>query len=83
MNLLLFLILVALFVVLTPGVVLSLPPKANKLTTALTHGVIFALVWTLVHKPLWRFSSRFEGMATVPAPSSTSASASADPNKKK
>ena len=68
MNLVLFLILVALFVALTPGVLVYLPPKANKLTTALTHGVIFALLWTLLHKPLWQFTSRFEGMTDPVVP---------------
>jgi len=39
-----------LFVVLTPGVLLRLPPGGSKLTVAITHGVVFALVFHLTHK---------------------------------
>ena len=70
MNAFLFIVLILLFVALTPNILLSLPPKASKLTVAFTHGLVFAVVWTLVHKPLWRFgesmghSMRMEGLAT-------------------
>ena len=70
MNAFLFIVLILLFVALTPNILLSLPPKASKLTVAFTHGLVFAVVWTLIHKPLWRFgesmghSMRMEGMAT-------------------
>jgi len=72
MNILLFLILVVLFVLLTPGILVYLPPKSSKLTTAITHGVIFGIIWSLTHKFLWRTTSRMtsmtfmEGMATEP-----------------
>lgn len=33
-----------LFVALTPGVLLRLPPGGSKLTVAAVHGVVFALV---------------------------------------
>lgn len=87
MNILLFLILVALFVVLTPGIVVYLPPKCSKTVTAVTHGVIFALIWSFTHKMLWRTTNRitsislFEGMTdkdkknTKPAVSNPVASA--------
>jgi len=39
----LFLFNVVLFFVLTPGVLLSLPPGAGVQTKALTHAVVFAL----------------------------------------
>ena len=70
MNAFLFIVFVLLFVALTPNILLSLPPKASKLTVAFTHGLIFAVVLTLVHKPLWRFGERLgmgmrmEGMDT-------------------
>lgn len=38
-----------LFFVLTPGVVLSLPPGGTKLTVAATHAVVFAVVHKLLH----------------------------------
>ncbi len=34
---------IVLFVLLTPGVVLTLPPGGSKLTVALVHAVVFAL----------------------------------------
>lgn len=45
MHLLLF----VLFVALTPGILVSFPPKANKLVVAVTHGVIFVLLVHLMH----------------------------------
>jgi hypothetical protein len=47
MDFLLFLATFVLFFVLTPGVVLSLPPKGSKLVTALVHALIFAILLTL------------------------------------
>ena len=34
-----------LFVLLTPGVVLSIPPKGSLVTKAVVHGIVFALVY--------------------------------------
>lgn len=39
-----------LFFVLTPGVLLSLPAGGSRTTVALTHAVVFAVVWALGHK---------------------------------
>ncbi len=39
-----------LFYVLTPGVLLALPPGASFQTQALTHAVVFALVYKFTHK---------------------------------
>lgn len=38
-----------LFAALTPGVLVTLPPRSSKLTVALTHGVVFALVYQFTH----------------------------------
>ena len=43
-------VLAALFVALTPGVLLTVPPGATLLTQAVVHSVVFVLVWTLVWK---------------------------------
>ena len=40
----------ALFFVLTPGVLLRLPPGGSKMMVAATHAVVFALVYSLMHK---------------------------------
>jgi len=44
------LFVVALFYVLTPGILVSLPPKGNKMVVALTHAIVFAIVYSIVHK---------------------------------
>lgn len=41
--------LAALFFVLTPGVLVSLPSGGKKMTVALVHAVIFAIVYQLTH----------------------------------
>ncbi len=52
MNLVLFAVFVALFVALTPSVLLRLPTNGSKITVAVVHGIIFALVWTIIYKPV-------------------------------
>lgn len=54
MSLLTTLYIAVLFFVLTPGVLVSLPPKCSKLTVALTHAAIFAVVYQLTHKVVAR-----------------------------
>ena len=44
---------VFLFVLLTPGVLLRLPPRGSLLTAALVHGVVFAIVLYFSHKFVW------------------------------
>ena len=39
-----------LFAVLTPGVVLALPPGQSLVVQAVTHGVVFAAVWSFTHR---------------------------------
>ena len=49
------LVVVALFVALSPGVLLRLPPGGSKLTTAVVHGVIFVAVLYAIH--MYMYSS--------------------------
>ena len=81
MHLFMFLFVAVLFFLLTPGVLLSLPPKGKKLVVAGTHAIVFALVFTLTHKIVWEWGLRngyvqkkvSEGMATAkPTQKSTS-----------
>ena len=88
MNFVLFIILVLLFVVLTPGVLISLPPKSGKLVVAITHGLVFAIVLLLVSKPLLVWTnyltsgfSGLEGMSELKKESKESKD-SKDDNKK-
>jgi len=50
MYLYMSLFVAVLFFVLTPGVVLRLPPGGSKLMVAAVHAVVFAVVYGLVHK---------------------------------
>lgn len=42
-------ILVAVYVVLAPGVVFSLPPKGSIVVKALVHGILFAVASYVMH----------------------------------
>ena len=53
MNWIMTLFTAVLFFLLTPGVLLRLPPGGSKITVAITHAVVFALVYHLTHKAVW------------------------------
>lgn len=50
-----FLFTALLFFLLTPGILLSLPPGGSKKVVAAVHAVVFALVWTFTHKLVWEW----------------------------
>jgi len=56
MSWILFVYAAVLFFVLTPGILLSLPPKGKKMTVAAVHALVFAVVWGLTHKLVARFA---------------------------
>ena len=43
-----------LFVLLTPGLLFSLPKGGNKWTVALVHALLFALIYHFTHKLVWK-----------------------------
>jgi hypothetical protein len=43
-----------LFFVLTPGILLSLPSGGSLMQKAAVHAVVFALVYHLTHKSVWK-----------------------------
>jgi len=43
-----------LFFILTPGILLSLPPKGSKMTVALTHAFVFAIIMVLMCRMMMR-----------------------------
>jgi len=45
-----------LFFVLTPAVLVRLPPKGGKFTVAAVHAVVFALIFHFTHKMVWQLS---------------------------
>ncbi len=57
MNLIMFLFSAVLFFLLTPGILLSLPPGGSKTVVAATHAVVFGAVWSLSHNMLMSFGS--------------------------
>jgi hypothetical protein len=61
MNILVSLYAALLFVLLTPGILLTLPKGGKKMTVAIVHGLVFALVWHLTYKMVWRVSMGMEG----------------------
>ena len=50
MHAAMFLFMAVLAFLLSPGILVSLPPGASRKMTALTHAVVFALVYALTHK---------------------------------
>lgn len=58
MNIFMALYAFVLFFLLTPGILLSLPPQGSKMVVALTHAVVFALVWQLTAKMVWNATSK-------------------------
>lgn len=62
MNILFSLYLLVLFLVLTPGVLLSLPKNGSKFTVTAVHGGIFAVILYVTGHYVWTLTSGvFEG----------------------
>ena len=55
MNHLLCIVLGVLFFILTPGILVTLPPKGSKVTVALTHAVVFAIIYCLTYKAVYSY----------------------------
>lgn len=62
MSVLMYVVMALLFAALTPGVLLSLPPGASRIVSALVHGLVFAVVWHFLQGPISQMLSSFEGM---------------------
>ena len=61
MQLLFSLYVALLFFILTPAILVRLPPKASKFTVAGFHAVVFALILHFTGKIVWNFARSFEG----------------------
>ena len=46
-NYLLSLYVALLFVILTPGVIVRIPKRSSLLTSAIVHGIVFAIIYHL------------------------------------
>jgi hypothetical protein len=60
MNWLTTLYVAILFFVITPGVLVRLPPKGGKFTVAAVHAVVFALIFHFSQKLIWRMGEGFK-----------------------
>jgi hypothetical protein len=65
-NLYMAVYVVLLFVALTPGILLSLPPKGSKMVVAITHAVVFAVVYSMTQKAVLRMSQVMQGFQNLP-----------------
>jgi hypothetical protein len=61
MSIAIFIYAFLLFFVLTPGILLSLPPKGSKMVVAAVHALVFAIVWILTSKYVWMAGAGLEG----------------------
>lgn len=51
-----FLYTALLFFLLTPGILITLPPKGKKITVAVVHALVFGLVFSLSHKMVMKLT---------------------------
>ena len=54
MNILMFLYIALLFFVLTPGILLTLPPNGDKYTVAAVHALVFVIVSVIIYNLVWK-----------------------------
>jgi hypothetical protein len=61
MSLIVSIYAAVLFFLLTPAILLRLPPSGSKYTVAAVHAIVFALLFHFTHKLVWRLGARLEG----------------------
>jgi hypothetical protein len=52
-GILMTLYVMVLFFLLSPGVLVSIPPRSGRVTTAFVHAIVFGIVWYFTHKMVW------------------------------
>ena len=62
-----------LFFILTPAILIRLPPGGSKWTVAAVHAIVFAIIFHFTHKIVWRMGARLEGMTATSAPATATA----------
>lgn len=58
-------VMALLFAALSPGVLIWLPFGASRRVAALVHGLVFAVVWHFLHRPIARLLSSVEGFSLL------------------
>jgi hypothetical protein len=76
MSLIVSIYAAVLFFLLTPAILLRLPPGGSKYTVAAVHAIVFALLFHFTHKLVWRLGARFEGFDDPSTPSASTPAAS-------
>ena len=61
MSILMIVVMALLFAALSPGVLIWLPFGASRRVAALVHGLVFAVVWHFLHRPIAQLLSSVEG----------------------
>lgn len=54
MNLIMFMYLAFLAFLLSPGVLIRLPPRGSPTAVAVTHAVVLSLVWGVTHTLVYK-----------------------------
>jgi len=67
LNLAMLVYVAVLFYVLTPGILVSLPSRGSKMVVAATHAIVFAVVFKLTHKAVWKMTMQMSGFQNQPA----------------
>ena len=60
-NPLMFAFTALLFIAFTPGILVTLPPKSTPIVVAVTHGILFALIYAVTNKMVRRLTKKLEG----------------------
>jgi hypothetical protein len=68
MNVVVTLYVALLFVVLTPGILLTLPKGGSKLVVAAVHGLVFAVVYHFTNKAVLKASLHLDGFQNTMPP---------------
>jgi len=61
MNWLSFVYVAVLFFVLTPGILVSLPPKSSKWVVALVHAIVYTVILTFTYHPVAKLVEGVKG----------------------
>jgi hypothetical protein len=61
MNVFVTVYVALLFIVLTPGILLTIPKGGSKLVVAAVHALVFGVVYHFTHKMVWKLSMRLDG----------------------
>ena len=85
MNWIITVYIAFVFFILTPGIIVSFPPKRGKFTVAAVHALLFAFIWHVTYKFVWQMSmsltepTKHEGLANPIAGTGTGPNANVDP----